>query len=182
MKNSLLKLLVAVGLLLSTSSIAFASSYFGGGIGNASWDLKPLFGSFELEDGTAIRLFYGTRTGNFGGEMELAFSEHDWKGSGGQATHNATHFIFSGVGYFPLANYVDLYGKVGLNLWGTSVDLLGANYEGEDGIDIALGFGLNFKATDQFIIRAEYQILPGLDDGIDEGDVTQFTVNGALVF
>lgn len=164
------------------SGSASADSYFGFGLGNASWDLKPFFGTNELEDGTAVRLFGGTRTGNFGMEIEFSFSEHDWKGSGGLATHNAGGLIFSGVGYLGLAPGFDLYGKAGLNLWNTTVDFLGLNYDGEDGINLALGVGLDIAATEQFHIRMEYQMLGTLDDGVDEGDLSQLTINGAYFF
>lgn len=182
MKNKLLIRLVTIGAMLITGSNASAGVYFGGGLGTASWDLKPFYGTFELEDGAAIRLFGGTRFGYFGGEMELAFSAHDWKGSGGQITHNATSVIFSGVGYLPLANFVDAYGKLGMNLWGTSVDVADINLEGDNGIDIAFGVGLSFNATPNLLIRLEYQSMPGLGDSVDEGDISQFTVNGAYSY
>lgn len=168
-------------LLLTVSNMAFATTYLGGGLGRATWDLEPL-DITTLEDGIAIRLFGGIKNGNIGGEMELSFSMHDWKGSGGQITHNAVSVVFSGVGYIPMLTTLDLYGKLGLNMWGTSVDIQNDVYEGDNGIDIAMGIGLNFHAGENFLIRIEYQSLPGLGDGIDEGDITQYTVNFAFEY
>lgn len=185
MKNIFDKgLLGLIGLLLIFgSNLVFAEGlYFGAGLGNASWDLKPLYGSFELEDSTPFRLFLGSKTGVIGGEMEVDFSAHDWVGSGGQATHNASSLIFSGLYYIPIANGFDLYGKAGINIWHTTVDFVGVNYDGDDGIDIAAGFGLNFTMTPNFLLRIEYQYLPGLGDGVDKGDISQFTVNAAYSY
>jgi len=172
---------VLICLSLLFSGGASAATYFGGGLGRASWDLKP-FGNVNLEDDIAIRLFGGVRVDYIGGEIELAFSSHDWEGSGGQITHNAVHIIFSGVGYLPIVYNLDLYGKLGINMWGTSVDIQNDIYEGDNGIDLALGLGLNFHVAENFLIRLEYQSLPGLSDGFDKGDITQYTANFAFSY
>lgn len=178
-KKLLLGSWVLVAMLVTSS--AAAGSYWGAGVGNASYDLKVL-GVVSLEDGTPIRFFGGNRTGDFGMEIEYSFSEHDWSGAGGLATHNVGSLIFSGVAYHTLSEGFDLYGKAGLNLWNTTVDLVGTNYDGDNGVGLALGFGLDITATEQFHIRLEYQMLNGIGDSIDEGDVTQMTVNGAYFF
>lgn len=179
--KKLLALIVVLASLQSVTTVASESTkYFGFGLGSASWDLKPLNGSFELEDGTAFRAFMGQRSGNVGFEGEVAISSHDWKNSGGQATHNAFHLIISGIGFQEISSSIDLYGKVGLNLWSTDVDFLGANFEGEGGVDIALAAGIDFAVSKKVHLRAEYQILQGLEDGVDEGDINQFTVNAVI--
>lgn len=165
-------------LSVTTANASEPTKYFGFGLGNASWDLEPL-GS-ELDDGVALRAFMGQRTGNIGFEAEMALSSHDWTDSGGLATHNAFHLIISGIGFAEVTSNIDLYGKVGLNLWSTSVDFLGINYEGEDGVGIALAGGVELAVSEKIHWRAEYQILPGLDDGIDKGDIGQFTINAVI--
>ena len=180
--RKLLALTVVLASLLSitTANARENTKYFGFGLGTASWDLTPLNGSFELEDDTVFRAFMGQRTGNTGFEGEIASSSHDWKGSGGQATHNAFHLIVSGIGFQEISSSIELYGKIGLNIWSTDVDLLGTNYEGESGVGIALAGGVDFAVSKKVHLRAEYQILSGLEDGIDEGDISQFTVNAVI--
>ena len=160
---------------------ANAGNYWGFGLGNASFDLKVL-DTIPLDDGTAIRVLWGTRTGDFGMEAEFSTSEHDWEGGGGIASHTVGNIVLSGIGYLPISEGFDLYGKAGLNLWNTTVDVLGTSYEGENGIGLALGGGLDIAASEQFHIRLEYQMLPGIEDGIDEGDVTQMTISGTYFY
>ncbi|MBL1275043.1 MAG: porin family protein [Ectothiorhodospiraceae bacterium] len=164
------------------SDHVMAGNYWGAGLGNASFDLQPLGGAFDLEDGTAIKVFAGNRKGDFGVDFEVSLSEHDWKGSNGFATHNAASLIISGVAYHPLTDIVDLYGKVGLNAWTTTVDFIGTSYEGDNGIGLALGAGIEIAVSDKFHFRAEYQMLNGLEDGIDSGDISQVTFSGVYYY
>lgn len=175
------KVVFCITVIFVNSNVLADGVYFGGGFGTASWDLKPL-GVFDLEDNTALNLFWGARTQNFGGELSFAFSDHDWKGTGGQATHNASNLVVAGLGYLPLASTLDLYGKVGLNFWHTTVDFIGTNYDGDDGIDMTVGFGLNITVSPTFLLRLQYDYLPGLGDGLDDGDITMMTVNFAYVY
>lgn len=124
----------------------------------------------------------GTRQNNLGLEIEFNFADYDWKDLGGQATHNVTNLVFSGLGYIPISNRFDVFGKIGFNFWGTDVDFFGINYEGDSGIDLAYGAGINFTATNTVNLRFEYQILPGLGDGVDEGDISQTMFDVMLVF
>lgn len=174
-----LSILVLFFTLFSSTAFASPGSYLGVGIGNASWDLTPTpFGTYDLEDSAAFKIYFGSKTGNLGGEMEFSFSSHDWDGF--NATHNAGSFIFSGLAYLPVSDTVELFGKVGFNMWSTTVDLDGVVYEGESGIDLAFGAGLNIMLTETGGVRFEYQSLPGFDDGIDSGDITQFTINAHM--
>lgn len=174
-------MLVISLMVLSCSNVSAAKTkYIGGGLGNATWDLEPL--GNELEDAMVFRGFMGMREDNFGWEGELSFSTHDWKNTSGEASHTAAHIVLSGVGFLPLFESMELFGKIGLNFWGTSVDYQGDIYEGDNGIDLALGFGISFNLTDKVMLRFEHQSLPGLGDGIDEGDVEQNSVNIAVNF
>ena len=130
-------MLVISLMVLSCSNVSAAQTkYIGGGLGNATWDLEPL--GNELEDAMVFRGFMGMREDNFGWEGELSFSTHDWKNTSGEASHTAAHIVLSGVGFLPLFESMELFGKIGLNFWGTSVDYQGDIYEGDNGIEIAV--------------------------------------------
>ena len=81
-----------------------------------------------------------------------------------------------------MSETVDVYGKVGVNLWHTTVDLLGTKYDGDDGVGIAAGFGLNVSVSPYLVLRLQYDYLPGIGDSIDEGDLTMMTVNLAYFY
>ena len=186
MKHKMVRGVIVLAAILLSSNNALAAGYLGLGFGTASWDIKPLLGLEEVDDGSPFKIFGGVRNGNFGWEIEFSMSEHDWYDSngivtfpGGKITHMADHLVFSGIGFLPLNRTFDLYGKVGLNIWSTTVDIQGFELEGDDGIDLAVGAGLNINVAQHFLIRLEGQYLPGIGDGLDEGDITQFTVNGA---
>jgi opacity protein-like surface antigen len=179
LKKLLLGSWVLAAMLVSGG--ASADSYWGLGVGNASFSLKNL-GVVGVEDGTAVKIFGGTRNGDFGFEGSLSGSEHDWDGSGGLASHHVTNLVLSGVAYHALSDGFDVYGKLGLNLWGTHYEILGVDSDTENGIGLALGAGLDIAATEHFHIRLEFEMMPGIDDGTDEGDITQMTINGAFFF
>ena len=75
----------------------------------------------------------------------------------------------------PINETVSFFGKLGLNLWSADVTFLGTEYEADSGI--ALSAGADFKISENFHLSAEYQVLPGLDDGVDKGDVQQLLFN-----
>ena len=180
----MLKQLLLGSWLLSAALItgsANAGNYWGLGLGNAAYDLKVL-GVVPLKDGTAVKFLWGNRNENIGMEAEFSFSSHDWEGAGGLATHNVGNLVFSGIGYFPVGSGFDVYGKAGLNLWSTTVDLVGTNYDGDSGVGLALGAGLDFATTDRFHLRLEYQMFNGIGDTIDEGDITQVTLSGTYYY
>lgn len=178
-------------LFLATGGIAVASDgYFGGGAGRASYDITPLLGNFEVDSGVAYNFFLGSRNDNMGFETQFGFSEHDWTGLGrfGTASHKVSSIIFSGVAYAPINRVFDIYGKLGVNIWTVNVKAdipalnLAGTYEGDEGISIAYGLGIVADVHESFDIRMEFQGLPGLDDGLDKGDIKQFTFNLAVPF
>lgn len=170
MNNNLMKAL-AVAASLCVCGNSNAEGYWGLGLGNASYDIKPFFGMFEVEDGLALRGFWGMKNENFGLEGEGTFSMHDWVGSGGDASHNVFNMVFSAVGYLPINDNVSFYGKAGLDLWSTSVDVVGTLYEGDSGIDIAFGLGVDFTVSEKTHVRVQYSAYSGIGDGLDEGDM-----------
>jgi len=184
MKIKPLIILAVSGSLMVINGAALAeSAFFGLGFGNASWDLTPYYGNFELEDGTATKLYWGARNEkNFGAEISLAVSNHDWKPKVADNSHYDSNFVVAFLGYLPLASTFDLYGKAGINFWHTRVDFLGGNYDGDKGIGFMAGFGLNVGITPKLLLRLDYDYLPGLGDSIDSGDITMTTVSLAYVY
>lgn len=161
-------------LILSISGTnVMAQSYWGLGAGSSSFDLMPL-GIETLEDGTAIRFVMGdTRSGY---EMDISIADYDWA-TVPESEHTTFNLIFSGVKYVPINENFSVFGKIGLNLWSADVTLLGTEYEGDSGINVAASAGLDIAVSKNFHISAEYQVLPGLGDGLDEGDVSQLLFN-----
>lgn len=173
-----IKSVLKICALLSAFTLSqntFAGSYWGIGGGTSSWDIKPLFGSYEVKDGATFDALLGVRTGNFGYEGEITYSRHDWVGVS-NATHNATNLILAGLGYLPLSQSFELYGKLGVDFWGTSVDFGGYNFEGDHGTSLVIGGGMNLNLSQSFSLRVEYKQMSGLGDGVDKGDISQTTV------
>jgi hypothetical protein len=162
-----------------TSNQALAENYWGIGLGNSSFDIKPLYGSDEVDDAIDLKFVVGSRTSSTGYEMDLSFASYDWTHTS-DATHNAFNLVFTGIGYLPVSESVDLYGKIGLNLWSTTVDYAGTLYEGDNGIGISFGGGIDFQVTDDTHFRLEYQQLNGIGDGIDEGDISNVTLTAVF--
>lgn len=163
------------------SQNTFAGPYWGIGVGNSSWDLKPVFGTFDLKDGPTLDLLLGIRTGNFAYEGEFTFSSHDWVGVSG-ATHHAGNLILAGLGYLTINPAFELYGKLGIDFWKTTVDVGAYTFDGDTGTSLVLGFGANINISPTFNLRAEYKRMNGLGDGIDEGDIGQSTLIAVFKF
>ena len=56
--KSILKICALV-IAFTASQSAFAGSYWGLGAGTTTWDIKPLFGAFEVKDGPTLDLLMG---------------------------------------------------------------------------------------------------------------------------
>ena len=70
----------------------------------------------------------------------------------------------------------EFYGKIGLDYWHTSVDYAGVNYDGDTGMSLVLGGGLNLNINPGFSLRVEYKRMSDLGDGVDKGDIGQTTL------
>lgn len=162
---------------------ASAQTYLGLGVGNASYSLKSIVGYEEVDDGVVGKVVFGQRTANgLGFELDISGSSHDWNGLLGAATHDVTNFVIAGTANMSVAKDSELFGKLGINMWSTTVDVSGSTYEGDDGFGLAAGGGLEFRATKQIGIRGELLYLPGVSDGVDDGDVTELTLQGLWYF
>lgn len=166
--------------VLLFSPYAKAESYLGFGIGNASIDLKPLFGTQELEDSPMLKGFLGHHLSeNFAVEMDLSLGTFDWVNSSNNS-HTVVNISASGVGFIPLGDTFELFAKLGANLSSTAVDVQGSVYEGDTGIGVTYGAGLIINFTEKFALRFEYQVITDIDDGVDNGDLDW--ASGQIVF
>jgi len=173
--------LLSASLLGSLSSPATAS-YFGLGVGSAQYDIRPLLGTERVEEGAPFTLFVGNRGRNLGFELGLSGSQFDWKNYGGQASHHVSSAVFAGIAYTPMNPIVSLYGKLGLNFWSTTVDYLGSEYNGDDGVSPALGAGMDIAFAPSISFRFEYLYTLDVGDGVDKGNISMFTASGVFYF
>lgn len=157
--------------LLTLSQSSFAETYWGLGLGSTTWTLKPLHGAYELENGTTLDAVWGLRVKDLGLEGELSVSAHDWKTTSFSARHKLTNLLVSGIGYLPINQTFDVYGKLGIDFWSTTVDYFGTTYAGDHSFALALGAGINVNVAERVAIRAEYKKFNGIGDGVDKGDV-----------
>jgi len=174
--KSVLKICAAL-IVFGCSQTAFAQMYWGIGGGSSSWDIKPTDGiyRYEVKDGPTLDALIGSRVGQFAFEGELTYSTHDWRGAS-YGTHKAANLIAAGLGFLSLSPTFELYGKLGLDFWSTTVDYYGLSYDGTTGMSAVVGVGMNFNISPTFSLRAEYKRMNGLGDGLDKGDLAQGTV------
>ena len=64
------------------------------------------------------------------------------------------------VGYHPVSETVDIFGKFGLFLWTIEVGSFS-----DSGTDLTYGFGVNFGLTDQVSLRAEWENFSDISGG-----------------
>lgn len=157
-----------------TGTQVLAQGYIGASIGNAE---------LETVDDTSVKIFGGYRPGNFG--FEVAYHDLGEQSETdpflGTASIKATGIEVSAAGYLPAGTNFDLFGKIGLFIWDADVSLTGFPTVNDDGNDLIFGFGAQFKATQNFSFRAEYQITELGFDGADL-DVDILSVGAALHF
>jgi len=166
-------------LLLSTAAIA--ESYIGLGVGSASNDLKPLFGTQTLEDSPMAKVIIGVRTDNHAIELDISLGNFEWVGSNANS-HTVVNVSFNLVGFMPVGDVLEVFGKLGGNMSSTAVEFGGTVYEGESGFGLSYGGGLIFNVSEDFSFRAEYQGLTGIDDGVDTGNIEWLSLQAVLDF
>lgn len=172
--KSLLRL-GALFFAITLSQNTFAGSYWGIGAGVSTWDLKPVYGTFDLENGPTLDLVMGLRNGNLGYEGEISFSSHNWVGYS-SAKHNAANLILAGIGYLPISPGFELYGKLGMDYWHTTVDVGAYNFDGDTGFSLVAGGGIKMNVAPNINLRLEYKRMNDLSDGVDKGDIGQTTL------
>ncbi len=129
--------------------------YLGFSLGQADDDVLN-------ETDTAYKLLGGFTSRNLG--IEIAFvdlgSYAAFDPFFGPVVLDQYGLAFEGVGYLPVANNVDLFGKLGIFAW--TVDI---GYATDDGTDLTYGFGGSFRMNDQISLRAEWERFTDVSGG-----------------
>ena len=151
-----------------------AEGYVGASVGQAD---------IEDVDDTSIKLFGGYRSGAFG--FEAAYHDLGKQSETdqflGTASIEVTGIELSAAGFLAASNSFDLFGKIGLFIWDADLSLTGFPSVSDDGNDLMFGFGAQFKPSQKFSIRAEYQITEIGLDGVDL-DTDILSIGAALHF
>ena len=165
----------------SLSTVVYADGYWGFGAGNASINLKPLYGTEKLEDSAMLQLIIGNRTDNFAFEINISAGVFDWEYSSVNS-HAVAVVSANALGFLPVSDRFELFAKLGANYSNTAVDYYGGTYEGDVGFGISYGAGAMLNLTERFSLRAEYQGLTGIDDGVDSGDLDWVSLQAIFSF
>lgn len=151
MKKSILPMSTAILLNGFVASHALADVYVGASAGKAD---------IEDVDDNSIKIFGGYRAGNLG--IEAAYHDLGTQSQSdpflGTATIEATGLEISVAGFIAASPTFDIFGKIGLFIWDADLSLTGFPSVSDDGNEIMFGFGAQFKPTQNFSIRGEYQI------------------------
>ena len=164
------------GILLAGTAFTHvqAEGYVGASAGQAD---------IEDVDDTSIKIFGGYKSGSFG--FEVAYHDLGKQSQTdpilGTASIEVTGIELSAAGFLPASNSFDLFGKIGLFIWDADLSLTGFPSVSEDGNNVMLGFGGQFKPSQKFSIRAEYQ-LTEIDIGGVDLDTDILSIGAALHF
>jgi len=165
--------ILAGALVLGISSLAAAEGYIGGAIGSTDVD-EPGF-----DNSDTYKVYGGFRAGNIGVEAAyLNFDGFDVQGSGGAEYVDGDGIEVSAIGFLPLNQNVELFGKLGLLSWNLDANSFGSTFGSDDGNSFAYGAGLQFKPAEQISLRLEYQ---GFND-VSGADLSSIFVGAAVHF
>lgn len=162
MKNTLLKITTISTIALMASAMSSAEGLYSSinigqsDLGNdydksTSWSIAT---GYEITPNFAAEIAYQSLGSADASRNLMEDGELEMEGFG-----------FSLVGAFPVADQVDIFGKVGVLAWdaeftGTTED--GNRFkEEEDDSDLTLGFGAKYKIDETFAVKAEYQRIDG---------------------
>lgn len=123
--------------------------YLGFSIGSADDDVLD-------ESDTGYKILGGFNANNNIG-FEIAFVD---LGSYVNDLLDQYGVAFEVVGYLPVANNFDLFGKLGIFSW--TVEVGAAD---DDGTDLTYGFGGAFRASPQISVRAEWERFTDISGG-----------------
>lgn len=167
---------------------SFGNSYHDTGVtgltGTASLDeddtgWKILTG-LKINDYVSFEAFYAdlgeaVLRGNNGDQFQSDGVTYTFIADNVSISSEATSIGISGISYIPLdklANnpslkFITPFVKLGIHFWDIDATATGGGGGGgsisDDGADILGGIGINFNATDNFLIRTEYEYF-GIDD------------------
>jgi len=153
-------LILMLGMIAPPAFAVGTGGYFGVSVGTASDDILD-------EDDSGLKIYGGFNASEQMG-YEFAFVDLGEYVGGAISQYGLAMDL---VGYYPVNESVDIFGKVGLFLWTIEI-----GFFSDSGTDLTYGFGLNFGLTDQVSVRAE---LENFSD-ISGGDVS--LVSAGLTF
>jgi len=165
---------VITGMLaLGVSSFAAAEGYIGGAFGSTDVDES----GFDNSD--TYKIYGGFRSGNIGLEAAyLNFDSFDVQGSGGAQYVDGDGLEVSAIGFLPVSQNVDLFGKLGILSWNLDANSFGSTFGSDDGTSFAYGAGLQFQPAEAVSIRFEYQ---GFND-VSGSDLSSLFLGAAVHF
>lgn len=159
--------------LLALSSLAAAEAYIGGAFGSTSVEVSG------FEDSDTFKVYGGYRQGNFGIEgAYINFDRFDVEGTGGTENISGDGLEVSAIGFLPLGQQVEAFGKLGLLAWNLDANSMGSIFGTDDGTSFAYGVGLQIKPAQQLSLRLEYQ---GFQD-VSGSDLSSIMLGGAYHF
>ena len=159
--------------LLSISSLAAAEGYIGGAFGSTDVDVSG------YDNSDTYKIYGGFPQGNLGIEgAYINFDGFDVQGTSGAEYVDGHGLEVSGVGFLPLGQTVELFGKLGILAWSLDANTLGSSFGSDDGTSFAYGAGLQFKPAEQLSLRLEYQ---GFQD-VSGGDLSSIMLGAAYHF
>jgi OOP family OmpA-OmpF porin len=123
---------------------------------DSSW---KIFAGYQVNRNFAIEGGYGVL-----GEVKASTPPFVFLGTPIPAANvkiETTAWEIVGIGSIPLAERFSLYGKVGLYMADTDIDVsftgLGSASDSDDNVDLTFGFGARYDFTRNFGVRAEWQ-------------------------
>lgn len=156
--KKLIKNSLSIAAISLASASAFSQVYIGGSVGETDYDV-------EVDNGTSIELKGGYKFNeNFG--LEAAYidlGDGDLEIPGSSGSLEVDGFKFSVVGFIPVAETVDVYGKLGVYTWDSNA--------GIDGSDISYGIGVAWGVADNLKVNLGYDMYE-----LDELDADNFNL------
>lgn len=144
--KKLIKNSVSVAVISLLSASAISETYFGASVGQTDY-------TSGIDTATSLELKGGFKFNEYFG-LEAAYvdlGDGDFEVSPGNM--NIDGFKASVVGFLPVGETVDLYGKIGLYTWDADVGGIG-----DDDSDISYGVGVAWGVADNLDVNLGYDI------------------------
>jgi len=152
--------------------------YAGAGAGLAHIKIDESGVDFDSDD-LGWKLFAGYRFNEYfgveGGYVDFGDQSDSFAGTNVKV--DADGLDLYAVGFLPVAEDWDLFGKVGFIAWNADVKAFGQT-EDDDGEDLALGAGAAWHVNETFALRAEFEWF----DIDDTDEVWLLSLGGAFKF
>ncbi len=158
-----------------TSNVAFAANYVGVSLGPSELDTTG------FENAVATKLYGGIRRKNLG--LEFAYLNlGDFKVRNASfAKIEASVIEISGVGYLPMTNQFDFFGKLGFISWDTKGVVNGVEIGNDSGSTYTYGFGLQLTVAEKVSLKLEYQYINDISNASDVS-VSSILIGGIVNF